>query len=81
MRTMNDDFWKNLTQRLTLVRKRKTLLLGLSYVLGFVGLFGLCVVSAAALHHGGSVDWPWMIVAAACVVLMLGIHAYLDYGT
>lgn len=78
---MNDDFWANLTQQLALVRKRKTLLLRVSYAFGFAGLFAVCVVAAAFGHDASTLDWPWMIVAVVCVAFMLGIQAFIDYTT
>lgn len=78
---MNDGFWKDLTRRLTLVRKRKAALDLLLLGLGILGIFALLVSRStyrSGYWSGGSLSWPSLIIAGICVASMVAVCACME---
>jgi hypothetical protein len=77
---MDDDFWKQLSARLTALRKRKAVLSALTGVLGVGAIFALLVANTAMNEVGSTsyLQWPALIVSSGCVLSMIAIFAYME---
>lgn len=73
---MNEEFWRELSSKLAVIRRRKHVRDLLLLVFGIVGTLALLVSRVA--YWGNRFSWPWLIVAAICMTSMLLICAYME---